>query len=400
MTADQQFFELQNLEPDSDPLEALEPVRGVDLEPNKKRKPIPGIALCLSGGGYRAMLFHLGALWRLNELGYLPRLHRVSSVSGGSITAAVLAMGWDELGFDDAGVGRRFNESVVEPIRRLGGKTIDVGSVVSGALMPGSISDKVTSAYRKYLFGQKTLQDLPDSPSFVINATNVQSGSLWRFTKPYMRDWQVGEVKNPEVELAVAVAASSAFPPVLSPLEIELEPGRFSEDRPAPLQREPFTTEVVLTDGGVYDNLGLETAWKRYETILVSDGGGNLEPEAEPKRDWVRHTMRVLFIIDNQVRSLRKRQIIASYKIGKREGAYWGIRTDINDYRLADAMNCPFNQTIKLANIGTRLKRLEPETQERLINWGYAVCDAAMRKHVNTSLPAATDFPYAKSGIG
>ena len=56
--------------------------------------PVPGIALCLSGGGYRAMLFHLGALWRLNELGYLPRLDRVSSVSGGSITAGALAHGW------------------------------------------------------------------------------------------------------------------------------------------------------------------------------------------------------------------------------------------------------------------------------------------------------------------
>src|SRR5258708_12082538 len=54
--------------------------------------PAPGIALCLSGGGYRAMLFHLGTLWRLNELGYLPKLDRISSVSGGSITAALLRM--------------------------------------------------------------------------------------------------------------------------------------------------------------------------------------------------------------------------------------------------------------------------------------------------------------------
>src|SRR5262249_41136739 len=30
-----------------------------------------GIGLCLSGDGYRAMLFHTGALWRLNQLGYL-----------------------------------------------------------------------------------------------------------------------------------------------------------------------------------------------------------------------------------------------------------------------------------------------------------------------------------------
>lgn len=45
-----------------------------------------GIGLCLSGGGYRAMIFHLGALIRLNESGYLFQLKRISSVSGGSIT--------------------------------------------------------------------------------------------------------------------------------------------------------------------------------------------------------------------------------------------------------------------------------------------------------------------------
>lgn len=43
--------------------------------------------LALSGGGYRAMLFHVGALWRLNELGELGRLTHISSVSGGSIAA-------------------------------------------------------------------------------------------------------------------------------------------------------------------------------------------------------------------------------------------------------------------------------------------------------------------------
>src|SRR6188472_1791898 len=56
-----------------------------------------GIALCLSGGGYRAMLFHLGSLWRLNEMSYLPKLDQVSSVSGGSITAGTLALAWKDL---------------------------------------------------------------------------------------------------------------------------------------------------------------------------------------------------------------------------------------------------------------------------------------------------------------
>ena len=92
----------------------------------------------------------------------------------------------------------------------------------------------------------------------MINATNVQSGALWRFEKPYMRDWRVGEVKNPTVKLAVAVGASSAFPPVLSPAELELDNASFTPNSGADLQSPPFTTDVLLTDGGVYDNLGLE----------------------------------------------------------------------------------------------------------------------------------------------
>src|SRR3954452_23892936 len=50
-----------------------------------------GVALCLSGGGFRAALFHLGALRRLNELGILSQVEAISSVSGGSVVAAHLA---------------------------------------------------------------------------------------------------------------------------------------------------------------------------------------------------------------------------------------------------------------------------------------------------------------------
>jgi NTE family protein len=58
-------------------------------------QPKPGIGLCLSGGGYRAMVFHIGVLWRLYEAGVLKKVDRVSSVSGGSITAGVLALAWN-----------------------------------------------------------------------------------------------------------------------------------------------------------------------------------------------------------------------------------------------------------------------------------------------------------------
>src|SRR3954470_22275002 len=254
------------------------------------RSLFDGMALCLSGGGYRAMLFHVGAIWRLNELGYLPKLTRISSVSGGSITAGVLGLNWHSLAFDAKGVAAALQREFVEPIRALASKTIDEGAILRGILLPGTISDKVVDAYRKHLFGDATLQDLPaDPPRFVINATSVQTGALFRFSRPYMADYRVGIIPKPTTELAVAVAASSAFPPVLSPLKMELDPtawapasGQASED----LHKEPYLHEAVLTDGGVYDNMGLETAWKKYRTILVSNGGAKMQAQPDPASDW------------------------------------------------------------------------------------------------------------------
>ena len=366
-------------------------------------QPQPGVALCLSGGGYRAMVFHLGALWRLNELRFLPRLNRISSVSGGSITAGLLGLEWSQLAFDADGVATAFETQVVGPIRALASKTIDAGAILGGIFLPGSISDKVIAAYNKHLFAGRTLQDLPEEPRFVINATSVQTGVLFRFSRPYLADYRVGTMPNPTLELAVAVAASSAFPPVLSPCRIELDPnawapatGLSSED----LHREPFLSEAVLTDGGVYDNLGLETAWKRYQTVLVSNGGGKMQAEEEPHSDWARHAVRINDIIDNQVRSLRARQVIEAFKSGDRQGTYWGIRTCIDDYHLGNAIPCPEEKTIALANIATRLQRMDGVIQERLINWGYAVCDAAIRKHVEPGAPPPQQLPYPASGIG
>lgn len=355
---------------------------------------VEGSALCLSGGGYRAMLFHTGALWRLYEAGILEKLDRISSVSGGSIASAVLGMHWSKLSFRPEVVRDDFLPFVVGPLRRLASKTIDTTSVVEGALLPGSANDKIAAAYRKYVFGERTLQDLPDRPRFVFNATNVQSGALWRFMKPYMRDWRVGEVKNPTLELAFVVAASSAFPPFLSPAYLEVDVLSYTPDSGDDLQRVPFTTDVFLTDGGVYDNLGLETAWKKYGTIFVSDAGGKMNPEPEPKRDWGRHTYRVLTLIDNQVRNLRKRQVMSSLVRGVRRGAFWDTRLNLEVLDVEDKLECEFKRTAELANLSTRLRRLDDEIHERLINWGYAASDAMLRKHYDPKIKPPVGFPY------
>ena len=215
-----------------------------------------------------------------------------------------------------------------------------------------------------------------------------------------MGDYRVGLIRNPNIELAVAVGASSAFPPFLSPAELKLNPMDFDPATKGDLQFTPYTSDVLLTDGGVYDNLGLETVWKSYQTILVSDGGGSTDDEPKPKRDWLEHVYRVLNLLFNQVGSLRKRQVIASYQMNLRKGTYWGMRTNILDYNLPTAMNCPWDKTLVLANTPTRLKKLDPVLQERIINWGYAVTDAAIRKHVAPAAPVPIAFPYPAVGVG
>ncbi len=347
------------------------------------------------------MLFHAGALMRLNEMGQLPKIDKISSVSGGSITAAVLGFKWKTLDFDVNSVATNLQSEVVEPIRKLAGKTIDVPSVVGG-LIEGGVAQRIAHEYRNYLVGNATLQDLPaKKPIFVINATNMQSKALWRFTRNYMWDWRVGKIENPTIELAIAVAASSAFPPFLSPLDLRLDPKEFIPNTGYDLQREPFTSDVVLTDGGVYDNLGLETAWKNFNTIWVSDAGGMYSPEEHPHRDWVRHTLRVLDLFDNQVRSLRKRQLIGSYKAHIRKGAYWSIWEDIAAFDSDPFLPCPVSKTKKIAQTATRLEGLEADARDKIINWGYAICDAVMRKYgaMNPKL-RPNSFPYPEVGVG
>lgn len=344
-----------------------------------------GIGLALSGGGYRAMVFHVGALIRMNEVGLLSRINRISSVSGGSITAGVLALAWPKLAFAN-GIATKMG-LFVDEVRKMADTTVDAGAILGGILLPGSISDKVAAAYDAKLFHGATLQNLPDeapgTPRFVFNATNVQSSALWRFSKPYMGDYRVGLFKKPSVKLAVAVAASSAFPPVLSPTTLPLSG---TPDDPGDLSKKPYIDAAVLSDGGVYDNLGLETISKRYTTLLVSDAGQKIAPEEDPHHNWPQHAIRILSVIDNQVRSLRKRHLISDYESGLHTGTLWAIGTRFADYKVKDVLGCTGRDPLPLAQIPTRLQAMDRSQQDKLMNWGYAICDAALRAHISPAL--------------
>ena len=63
--------------------------------------------------------------------------------------------------FEADGIAANFQREVVDPVRELAGRTIDVPAVLMGLLLPGTtVSQRVAAAYRR-LLGTATLQDLP-----------------------------------------------------------------------------------------------------------------------------------------------------------------------------------------------------------------------------------------------
>jgi len=364
-----------------------------------------GIALALSGGGFRAVLFHVGVLWRLNELGTLGRLARISSVSGGSITSGLLAVRWPRLAFGEDGRSALFEAEVAAPLREFCARNIDVASVLSGAFNPfRSAGEAVADEYRKRLGLDASLQSLPDDPRFVFNATNYATGVSFRFSKPYAGDYRIGLIPKPRFDVATAVACSSAFPPVLAPIELDVRPEDFTKVDGADLYDQiDYRRRLMLADGGVYDNLGLETVWGRYETVLVSDAGKPFDIDAGIGTMAPRQLMRTMDIGLNQALALRKRMLIAAYARGDAKGAFWAIDTDMADYPATEEATLPVAaaRVADLAAIRTRLDRFKDQEQCELINWGYAVSDAAVRSrapHVATRHQSPA-WPYPKHAL-
>ncbi|NLR98132.1 patatin-like phospholipase family protein [Rhizobium sp. P38BS-XIX] len=365
-----------------------------------------GIGIAASGGGFRAMLFHVGAFVRLAELGLLQQARRISAVSGGSIATAWLACVWPDLVRENfANMGDVF----VEPMLDFARSRIDFAAAVMGLLPGTSAAAQVAKVYDRHLFRGRSLQDLPDQPQFMFCASNLQTGVLWRFCKDYAGDYLVGRIDRPNFPLAQAVAASSAFPPILSPMILDFADGSFEDWPTAPRRPVPgignFRKNVILTDGGVYDNHGIEPLVKRFATLFVSDGGAPFGRNPRLYRNWVSQLRRILDVTDNQVRALRRHDLIGRFRGAHayddeaslvtaqayaRFGAYWGIDTDPSKLVPNDALPCSVDAASSLSAVPTRLTNLGDDVSEKLVNWGYAICDRSVRaNYTGTISPVA-----------
>ncbi len=350
-----------------------------------------GMALSLSGGGYRAVAFHTGVLWRLNELGLLPRLARISAVSGGAVLAGCLAMAWPKLAFK-GGVAVNFAASVVAPIRHLLGVNIGTWATILGWLPGRSGNGELIRHFTAELYGAFALRDIAAGPDFVFCATDLRHGTLWTFDRNEMGNAASGWFDAQAVPLATVVAASAAFPVLLGPAQLDLRPHRrlrAREDASAVRH-----DDAILGDGGVYDDLALDPVLQGFADLMISDASEGLDVQQRPARNWPGQLARVRNIALSQVRLQRLARARAARADGGPAGALFALTA-----APPAGIFSGFDQNIikSLVTLPTKFVPITRRTQEDLINWGYIVCTAAMQdSDHHGGRPPAIPYPAVR----
>jgi NTE family protein len=401
------------------------------------KTPVPeyGPALCLSGGGFRASLFHLGALRRLNELGTLAHLEVITSVSGGSITNGVLATRWTRLTPGPEGRFTNFEEEIARPVREFCGKDLRTPLLLLTRLSPDNwpalfrnyftiSGNRLAEAYEPLYRGK--LAELPrpgpGTPRFVFCATCVNSGACWQIhggPDARMGDFYTGYCDARDIKVSEAVAASSAFPLTFSAFSLAVpRPGGFSridpwgrERPPSPKRGGQFQGDsarcpILLTDGGVYDNLGVEPVWGRNKTLLISNAGAPLMSVASNRQTLVSRLARAAGISAEQVGAVRLRwlvdQMIESRRQGAkvmRTGTVWSLDTNTGEYPGTGLQGYGDAIRALLTEVRTDLNRFTDGEIACLENHGYSLADAAMRSYAPELCPnPAAPFQWPQEG--
>ncbi len=238
------------------------------------------LGLALSGGGFRATLFHLGVVKALLDRGLLANVRHITSVSGGSVLAAHLVQHWSE--YTDPKTFETPARKIIEFSRS------DIrGHIFRRLLLPpylflpyaenllqhpprlrrnGTVRNLLFERSLRALFGDVLLKHLaelnPEAPRLDILATNLNKGALAYFYNGILvpSNDEPDEIETP-ISVARAVMISALFPAFFPTIELTAENLMVDPKK--------FDSSQYFTDGGVYDNLGI----RRFQTVLSQNDG-------------------------------------------------------------------------------------------------------------------------------
>jgi len=316
------------------------------------------IGLSLSGGGYRAAAFHIGALRRLQSMGVLEDVDVISTISGGSIAGAYYALHKEDYPEFEDSFKKCLKKGMI--IRMIfSWPTIIFFSILIGSpvgiyflmrhhhpwfsififllvvivalslfqftLLPFTKTKE--RIFRKIFFQKTTMGMLPEKPLVAINATNLETGTLWTFSREKMGDSTYSHRKNSgqeilfkaeDIPVALAVNSSTNVPAPFGPVRINkkyFEDGQMAKEvRPA------------LMDGGLYDNQGIHKITQLKSTyhckvVICCDGS---EPFSYSFNG--RNSYQILFrTTDIMMRRIKNLQFVRSVYESDTEIAYYSL---------------------------------------------------------------------------
>jgi len=360
------------------------------------------IGLALSGGGFRATLYHLGVIRYLRDSGSLPLIGDIAAVSGGSILAAHLVLNWDRYTGTDA----EFAEAAGEVIRfvqhdvrnrivrrlpllfpiRLFGKLTGWSAA---SFTPNALLEKY---YRTFLYGDRRLFELREQPALHMLATNVSDGVMAVFNREglHIQKREQGEtdpfrhVAGQTATIAKVVSASSAFPGFFPPVEIAAHDLGVHEGQ--------FPTES-FTDGGVYDNLGIRGfAWladhcgRSYHRVIVSDAGKPFQILGNAPLGFIAQSIRATDILWDRVWQLERENF------GDQNGFHFLPVTHVVDAHEDPHGLHPVVQA-EVSGIRTDLDRFNDLEVNALVAHGYEVARSFHRRMGAKALRPVHDGP-------
>jgi predicted acylesterase/phospholipase RssA len=372
------------------------------------------LGLALSGGGFRATLFHLGVVRFLFDTGLLSRVHFIGGVSGGSILALHVGLHWDRYCSDHAGFDGAAREVLDFCQRDVRNRIIrrwlfGCASIIPRLILKQSRARLLISEY-EHLFGNHTLNDLlpkrgmMPKPRIIAQSVSLTTGQPCSFGRSgymwydvdeqgFLKEREVSKL-TPHLQIALAAAASSAFPPMFPPVPVTA--------RLLHVNNSEFPNAQYLTDGGVYDNLGIERPLWYFEqqneldAFIVADAGGTFDLTAAHFRLALPRNLRATDILMKRVGDLMYKWLL--HRHSKHDFAYVGI-TDVTD-SIAPGTLPPAVQR-RVSRIRTDLDKFTDLEISTLIQHGYAVARKKLlaKTWVNANTPHCKWFPVQVSSL-